>query len=143
MKGGLKTTFDDAHSPNVETESRPFTVHDETCEHPSSIIWWIYCPFCGDEIRAYLWSLAGGGKRCECGAIFSARGMASRRVETCELADCGRPLGHEGDHMTKVTLRARKFHLPEDTKIDLGPKRTALGDLDNVRREIDEDTGAL
>lgn len=29
---------------------------------------YITCPFCGVETLAYLWSLAGGGKRCQCGA---------------------------------------------------------------------------
>lgn len=28
----------------------------------------IQCPFCLAVIEAYLWSLAGGGKRCTCGA---------------------------------------------------------------------------
>jgi hypothetical protein len=27
------------------------------------------CPWCGDDVVAYLWSLAGFGKRCECGAV--------------------------------------------------------------------------
>lgn len=26
------------------------------------------CPWCQSEVRAYWWSLAGGGKRCDCGA---------------------------------------------------------------------------
>jgi hypothetical protein len=29
----------------------------------------ILCPFCGVTTEAYLWSLAGSGKRCECGAV--------------------------------------------------------------------------
>jgi hypothetical protein len=29
---------------------------------------YIVCPFCGTENKAYLWSLAGSGKRCQCGA---------------------------------------------------------------------------
>lgn len=37
---------------------------------------WILCPFCGDRVKAYLWSLAGCGKRCACGALFSAHGEA-------------------------------------------------------------------
>lgn len=28
------------------------------------------CPFCDTITEAHLWSLAGSGKRCECGAIF-------------------------------------------------------------------------
>jgi len=26
------------------------------------------CPYCGEEVKGYLWSLAGSGKRCRCGA---------------------------------------------------------------------------
>ena len=29
----------------------------------------IECPFCGCTVQAYVWSLAGSGKRCECGAV--------------------------------------------------------------------------
>lgn len=29
----------------------------------------IQCPFCGVTIEARAWSLAGAGKRCECGAL--------------------------------------------------------------------------
>lgn len=29
----------------------------------------ILCPFCGCTVEAYAWSLAGSGKRCECGAV--------------------------------------------------------------------------
>lgn len=36
----------------------------------------IICPFCGERITARTWSLAGGGKRCTCGALFGSRGMA-------------------------------------------------------------------
>lgn len=30
---------------------------------------WFACPFCGAEVKAYVWSLSGRGKRCECGAF--------------------------------------------------------------------------
>lgn len=34
------------------------------------------CPFCNVSVRAHLWSLAGGGKRCQCGALlFQTWGM--------------------------------------------------------------------
>lgn len=35
------------------------------------------CPFCGLETRAYIWSLAGSGKRCPCGAKHSWLGQTS------------------------------------------------------------------
>lgn len=32
--------------------------------------WKIECPYCGQIVVGYLWSLAGSGKRCpECGAL--------------------------------------------------------------------------
>ena len=39
----------------------------------------ICCPFCGRTTLAYVWSLAGSGKRCStkaCGALFDGRGQA-------------------------------------------------------------------
>lgn len=30
----------------------------------------VRCPFCDCETEARLWSLAGSGKRCECGATM-------------------------------------------------------------------------
>lgn len=35
----------------------------------------IECPYCERVARAYVWSLAGSGKRCECGARFSGRAI--------------------------------------------------------------------
>ena len=32
----------------------------------------IICPFCKETIIAYIWSLAGCGKRCYCGVIHSS-----------------------------------------------------------------------
>lgn len=31
------------------------------------------CPFCSRSVTARTWSLAGGGKRCECGAMIGWR----------------------------------------------------------------------
>lgn len=31
----------------------------------------IVCPFCATLVEVYLWSLAGSGKRCECGALLT------------------------------------------------------------------------
>lgn len=33
------------------------------------------CPFCGAELIAYLWSLAGSGKKCQCGAKMDHSGQ--------------------------------------------------------------------
>lgn len=59
-----------------EVEERRFTVFRRDLEPPSSIVLFVDCPFCGDEVKAYLWSLSGGGKRCLCGAMLSSRGQA-------------------------------------------------------------------
>ncbi len=32
------------------------------------------CPFCQADVEAYLWSLAGSGKRCSCGALLGQLG---------------------------------------------------------------------
>ena len=43
----------------------------------------ISCPFCGWEVEAYLWSLAGVGKRCPgCGAMHYYSGKTCRPIST-------------------------------------------------------------
>lgn len=32
---------------------------------------WVTCPFCSAKVLCYLWSLAGSGKRCSCGALIT------------------------------------------------------------------------
>lgn len=34
----------------------------------------VRCGFCDTDVQARLWSLAGSGKRCECGAVLHGRG---------------------------------------------------------------------
>lgn len=75
----MKTTFSDQHNPNCER--KPFTVTGRGLERPSSRIVYFNCPWCETEIKAYVWSLNGGGKRCECGAIFSGRGHGYKLKE--------------------------------------------------------------
>lgn len=71
-----QTTFKQAHTDQCET--RRYT----TRRGPSWVghtLVYISCPFCGNETEAHLWSLCGGGKRCEteeCGAIFGGLGNA-------------------------------------------------------------------
>lgn len=66
-----KTSFSDMRRG---AEKRGYAVHRQGLEYPSSITWYFDCPWCGHEIKAYLWSLSGGGKRCACGAIFGTGG---------------------------------------------------------------------
>jgi hypothetical protein len=67
--------FADRSLPNVERAK--FTTSDHRAQMgKSSLV--IHCPFCQASILTYLWSLAGGGKRCECGALFGSGGEAFR-----------------------------------------------------------------
>lgn len=36
---------------------------------------YITCPFCGEVVKAYIWSLCGGGKKCPCGALHGSMGV--------------------------------------------------------------------
>lgn len=38
----------------------------------------ITCPFCGETVTAYVWSLSGGGKRCPCGAKHGSTGLSRK-----------------------------------------------------------------
>ena len=38
----------------------------------------IECPFCGAREWAYVWSLAGSGKRCPCGALHGSLGSMKK-----------------------------------------------------------------
>lgn len=43
----------------------------------------VVCPFCGCHLIAYVWSLAGSGKRCEnkkCRAMMDSSGTFTRDV---------------------------------------------------------------
>lgn len=74
MSKGPKAEDFTAHPDKIE--SRKFKVVDEYIEHPSSVVIEFDCPFCHIAVKAYLWSLSGGGKRCKCGAFFSRHGVA-------------------------------------------------------------------
>jgi hypothetical protein len=40
------------------------------------------CPFCGTTCRVYIWSLAGGGKKCPgCGAVHGGR-WTTKKIPT-------------------------------------------------------------
>ena len=68
------TRYADINKPECETlEYRVVRIGRE---HPSSITWYIECPFCFAEVKAYLWSLCGSGKKCGCGALLCSYGDA-------------------------------------------------------------------
>ena len=70
-------TWSDVHDPKQgnNIESRGFGYKRKFEVHGKSRIWFD-CPFCKGTVVAYLWSLAGGGKRCDCGAICGGYGVA-------------------------------------------------------------------
>lgn len=32
----------------------------------------VRCPFCEEKIEVFIWSFAGSGKRCSCGALLGS-----------------------------------------------------------------------
>ncbi len=65
--------------PIDQAESRPYTIHAEIAEPNGRSFIRFVCPFCGERIKAYVWSLHGGGKRCpRCRAYFGAFGKGYR-----------------------------------------------------------------
>lgn len=40
----------------------------------------VKCPFCGSELEVYIWSFAGSGKKCSCGALLG-RFACAKEVE--------------------------------------------------------------
>lgn len=68
------------------------------------------CPFCGESVIAYVWSLAGTGKRCPCGAMHFAGGTSIRRTGKAKA-------GQERE----LTM---KWPRCEEAAIDLGMKPT-------------------
>lgn len=57
---------------------REFAVTDRRSEMGKSRIL-IRCPFCQTSFWAFIWSISGGGKKCEnkaCGAMHVSHGMA-------------------------------------------------------------------
>ena len=65
--------------PDGRYEMRPYTTGCYRGEHGHSTLE-VFCPFCGTEWDVYVWSFAGSGKRCLCGAMMSLRGGAWRKV---------------------------------------------------------------
>lgn len=59
----MTSTFDYASA-----EKRAFRVKRSISEMGRSAICFD-CPFCAVEVKGFLWSLAGSGKRCSCGAM--------------------------------------------------------------------------
>lgn len=54
-----------------ETRARVGKVLRTGLKPPSSNYSICRCPFCQGETKAFWWSLAGGGKKCSCGAKYN------------------------------------------------------------------------
>lgn len=57
----------------MEREFRKHVSHSYQSEFGKSN-YKIDCPFCGETVKVYTWSISGGGKKCKCGAMHSRRG---------------------------------------------------------------------
>ena len=60
------------------SESRLYKTSRETSNGSGRRTRTIQCPFCDCEIEAYVWSLAGSGKRCYCGAKHDFYGTTTK-----------------------------------------------------------------
>lgn len=59
----------------------------------------IVCPFCKAETEAFVWSLAGGGKRCsnrQCGAVHASFRQSRRDPNFKPPRDRGEPRPYNG-----------------------------------------------
>lgn len=80
-----RTSHNDISNPN--TQQRPYTAVERYREM-GRVHLTLTCPFCTNETYAFAWSLAGGGKRCDCGALFGSRNIAYK----LESAPCSAPV---------------------------------------------------
>jgi hypothetical protein len=59
---------------------------------------YIWCPWCKSKTRAYIWSLSGGGKRCDgCGVMHCSGGRSYRKYWRYL-----NPFHREGSHDSKA-----------------------------------------
>jgi hypothetical protein len=54
-----------------DEEQRPVYLYG-VVSHVGRSYGFVDCPFCHTTVRVYLWSLAGSGKRCPCGALLTS-----------------------------------------------------------------------
>lgn len=65
------------------TITREHSRREYQSEHGRSTVA-ILCPFCGAQVIAYKWSMAGSGKRCECGALHTWLSGSKMKVKAIE-----------------------------------------------------------
>lgn len=66
----MKTVIVGYKNKCVLAEQKEFSTKQYKGRHGETTVD-IICPFCGVTSIAYLWSLAGSGKKCGCGAKFT------------------------------------------------------------------------
>lgn len=71
----MKTSFKDMHNPLCEKRAYRALSHGSRQGRSTTTF---ACPWCKAEVVAFVWSLCGGGKRCDCGAIFGGSGQGYR-----------------------------------------------------------------
>ncbi len=66
----MKTTFDDIGQGPARVEEREYE-RGPTYSRVGRSFYMSTCPFCGEIVECFVWSMAGhGGKRCSCGAML-------------------------------------------------------------------------
>ena len=69
-------TWDQVHEPGSNRiESRDCGGYLRKRAEPGRTRVDLRCPFCKATVTAYVWSLSGGGKRCDCGALAGSGGV--------------------------------------------------------------------
>lgn len=77
----------------------------------------IICPFCGAHVRGYHWSLAGGGKKCTCGALH---GSGRTYKEIKELTGkIGTPLSYEISFWGRWPLKIEAAKMPSWLTVEI------------------------
>lgn len=69
-------TWNEVHDPKLgnRIESRQIEGYKRKESRAGKTRVLLSCPFCQGDLWAYVWSLSGGGKRCDCGALAGADG---------------------------------------------------------------------
>jgi len=75
-----KTTWNDVSDKSVQIEEREYGRTGLMPVANGRSYFYADCPFCETQLRVYPWSLAGGGKRCYCGALLASGGVAIKRL---------------------------------------------------------------
>lgn len=67
--------WDEVHAPGSNRIEHRQGVLLRKSSRPGRSTVTLRCPFCEIPVTAYVWSLNGGGKRCDCGALAGRDGV--------------------------------------------------------------------